>query len=160
MRIRAELAGGGADAGLLDDRGSLEARRAELAQLKRKLAELDALYRPEHYQVKQVAAGEVFIQQGAVGHEMFLILEGQARVEKVAADGRKQLLYKATEGDVMGEVGLVSQQQRTATVVAETDLKLLVLEWASLEQLARFLPMVSTRLFLNIARIIGRRFGS
>jgi capsular exopolysaccharide synthesis family protein len=56
LRIRSELALEGVAAGLLDDRGALDARRAELAQLKRKLAELDALYKPEHYQVKQVAA--------------------------------------------------------------------------------------------------------
>ena len=111
-------------------------------------------------QVRNMSAGEMFIQQGAIGHEMFVILEGQARVEKTASDGSKQILYTAHEGDALGEVALVSQQQRTASVIADTDLKLLVLEWKTLEQLARFLPMISTRLFLNIARIIGKRFGS
>ena len=56
QRILSELAASGTETGLLDDSRALEPRRAELAQLKRRLAELDALYKPEHYQVKQVAA--------------------------------------------------------------------------------------------------------
>ncbi len=111
-------------------------------------------------QVQDVQAGEIFIEQGAIGHEMYVILEGKARVEKIAADGTAHILNHPHEGDVIGEIALVSQQERMANVVAETDLKLLVLEWKTLERLGRFLPMISARLFLNIARIIGKRFAN
>jgi capsular exopolysaccharide synthesis family protein len=56
LGIVSDLAANGADPALLDEHHALEPRRSELAQLKRRLAELDALYKPEHYQVKQVAA--------------------------------------------------------------------------------------------------------
>jgi len=111
-------------------------------------------------QVQQVKAGDVFIRQGDIGHEMFVILEGTARVEKAAIEGGEeaQVLNYPHEGEVIGELALISQQERLASVVAETDLVLLVLEWRTLERLGRFLPMISARLFLNIARIIGQRF--
>lgn len=108
-------------------------------------------------QVRDVQAGEMFIEQGAIGHEMYVILEGKVRVEKIAADGTAQILNHLQEGGVIGEIALVSQQERMANVVAETDLKLLILEWKTLERLRSFLPMISARLFLNIARIIGQR---
>jgi uncharacterized membrane protein YkgB len=109
--------------------------------------------------VQQVKAGDAFIRQGDLGHEMFVILEGTARVERTAADsGQVQVLAYAHEGDVSGELALVAQRERSASVIAETDVKLLVLEWQTLERLGRFLPMISARLFLNIARIIGQRF--
>ena len=82
-RIRAELAASDGGAGILDDRGALDVRRGELAQLERQLAELDALYRPEHYQVKQVAAQVRAVQQSlAVEAER---LSHDSRQEQVAA---------------------------------------------------------------------------
>ena len=108
-------------------------------------------------QVQHIKAGTVFIQQGEVGHEMYVILAGTARVETVSTDGSRQLIITLHEGQVIGEVALVSQAERTADVVAETDLQVLVLEWKALERLGSFLPMISARLFLNIANIIGKR---
>ncbi|MEZ5590098.1 MAG: cyclic nucleotide-binding domain-containing protein [Gammaproteobacteria bacterium] len=108
-------------------------------------------------QVQHIEAGTVFIQQGEVGHEMYVILAGTARVETVSTEGSRQLIITLHEGQVIGEVALVSQAERTADVVAETDLQVLVLEWKALERLGSFLPMISARLFLNIANIIGNR---
>ncbi|MFH2201636.1 MAG: MMPL family transporter [Elusimicrobiota bacterium] len=110
--------------------------------------------------VREVPSGETFIKQGAMGHEMFVVLEGHAKAEKVAADGKRRLLGAVGEGDVIGEIALVSKEERMADVVAESDMRLLVLEWKALEQLGRYLPMISTRLFLNISRIIGKRLAA
>lgn len=107
--------------------------------------------------VRDIKAGEVFIKQGAPGKEMFIILEGTAHAEKELSSGRVKKLGSFKAGQILGEIALVYSETRTATVVAETDGKLLVLEWAALEQLAKAVPKISTRLFLNISRIICRR---
>ena len=69
-----------------------------------------------------VAGGKALTEEGKTGHEFYLILDGKAVVrrkgKKVAALG---------PGQYFGELSLLDRGPRTATVVAETDLRLLVL---------------------------------
>lgn len=69
-----------------------------------------------------VAAGRVLVEQGRLGHEFFLILDGTASVRR---DNRKVATLEA--GQYFGELSLLDKGPRTATVVADTDMKLLVL---------------------------------
>ena len=69
-----------------------------------------------------VPAGKVLCEEGTSGHEFYLILDGEASVRrknrKVATLGR---------GDYFGELALLDRGPRSATVVAESDMQLLVL---------------------------------
>lgn len=69
-----------------------------------------------------VSAGRVLVEQGRLGHEFFLILDGTASVRR---DNRKVATLEA--GQYFGELSLLDKGPRTATVVADTDMKLLVL---------------------------------
>lgn len=69
-----------------------------------------------------VSAGSVLIRQGDLAHEFFVILEGSA---SVLCDDRP--IRALGPGDFFGEIGLVGQPYRTATVVADSDLDVLVL---------------------------------
>jgi CRP/FNR family transcriptional regulator, cyclic AMP receptor protein len=74
-------------------------------------------------------AGSVLIRQGERGARVisfFLLLDGQARVE---VNGREVARLGPT--DYVGEIALLSNTARTATVIAETDLRCLTLSsWA------------------------------
>jgi CRP-like cAMP-binding protein len=69
-----------------------------------------------------LAAGRTMTTEGDRGREAFVILEGHAEVtregEPVALVGR---------GDVVGEIAVVSDVPRTATVKATSDVRALVL---------------------------------
>jgi CRP-like cAMP-binding protein len=69
-----------------------------------------------------VAAGTVLVQQGASGHEFYLILDGRAVVRR---GGRQVDLLGP--GQYFGELALLDRAPRNATVVADTDMTLLVL---------------------------------
>ena len=69
-----------------------------------------------------VPAGKEIVTQGSTGHEFFLILSGEAAVKR---SGRKVNTLSA--GDYFGELALLSKGERNASVVAETDMDLLVL---------------------------------
>jgi CRP/FNR family cyclic AMP-dependent transcriptional regulator len=68
-----------------------------------------------------VLAGKVLIKEGATGHEFFIVVDGSLRVER---DG--QVLRKLGPGDFAGEIALIDGGPRTATVVADTPSRLLV----------------------------------
>lgn len=69
-----------------------------------------------------VAAGKALTEEGRPGHEFYLILDGEATVRR---NGRKVATLGA--GQYFGELSLLDRGPRTATVTAETDMRLLVL---------------------------------
>lgn len=94
-----------------------------------------------------VAAGEPLIAQWDNSRELLVLLEGSARV--VAADGR--VLREVPAGDFVGEIAALEWHAgftytRTATVVATTPVRLLVIPEGTVPVLARDLPLVGDRL--------------
>ena len=69
-----------------------------------------------------VPAGKELVQEGATGHEFFLILDGTATVKR---NNRK--VASLSTGNYFGELALLVRGPRNATVVADTDMRLLVL---------------------------------
>ena len=69
-----------------------------------------------------IKAGNEFIKEGAIGREAFVIVSGDASVWK----GGK-LVASVGPGSVLGEMALLAGTPRDATVKAETDLMVEVL---------------------------------
>src|SRR5918996_1128403 len=78
--------------------------KKELEQVDRAADELD------------VKTGQEVVTQGRTGHEFFLILSGEARVQR---DGKDV----ATLGpdQYFGELALLDREPRSASVIAKTD---------------------------------------
>jgi CRP-like cAMP-binding protein len=80
------------------------------------------------------APGEVVVREGDPATRLYLISSGTARVE-VGDKGRVGMMQA---GDFFGELALIEEHGRTATVIAETELTcLLISAWefrASLEE--------------------------
>ena len=66
--------------------------------------------------------GKVMAEEGDRGREFFVLLEGEADVTK----GDKSI-NTMREGDFFGEIALVTQMPRTASVTATTDVRVLVI---------------------------------
>ena len=81
-------------------------------------------------------AGEVLVEEGQPGEEMFFLMEGRVRVTRSLTlltrrgftDREKSFNYlDGGAGSNFGEMALVAEMPRTATVAAETECRLLVL---------------------------------
>jgi CRP/FNR family cyclic AMP-dependent transcriptional regulator len=70
----------------------------------------------------EVRAGRVLTEQGADGRECFVVMQGHAVVER---DGG--IVGHIVDGSIIGEIALLGDGVRTATVTAATDMTLLVL---------------------------------
>jgi glucose-6-phosphate 1-dehydrogenase len=82
------------------------------------------------------AAGEVLIRKGDIGCEMYLIVRGEAE----ALDDAGRVLKTFRDGDVFGEIALLIDTPRTATVRAKTACDLMALDKTSLDRILRDHP--------------------
>jgi CRP/FNR family transcriptional regulator, cyclic AMP receptor protein len=69
-----------------------------------------------------VCAGTFLCKEGAIGHEFFVIMDGEAEVTR---DGKPIALHRS--GEFFGEIALIENVPRTATVTAKTPLRFFVL---------------------------------
>merc|ERR1719427_1342269 len=79
---------------------------------------------------EEYAAGAVIMTQGDVGDKFYIVEEGEARATK---SGDEVMLYKT--GDYFGELAVIRNQPRAATVRAFTPVKVLTLDRASFKRL-------------------------
>jgi CRP-like cAMP-binding protein len=77
------------------------------------LAELNRITAEEHY-----SQGAVICQQGDVADSFYIIGQGQAEVRLQERDGTQQALVYLGTGQVIGEMTLVDEGLRSATVIA------------------------------------------
>ncbi len=102
--------------------------------------------------------GDIIVQQGNTGNDMYLILNGSVEVTHKKNDDI-EALATLNPGDVFGEIGYLRAYKRTATVVASTDTTVLIFNNAKVEKNMRLYPRISSKINLNVSRIIGQRFG-
>ncbi|SRR6266540_4907457 len=95
----------------------------------------------------EIAAGTVLIEQGQERDDVFVIIEGVARVER---DGRE--VARLTDGDVFGELALLDPGPRTATITADSPMFVLVLRAEQMRQVIRQSPEVAFALLGAVAR--------
>jgi hypothetical protein len=106
--------------------------------------------------MQDAKAGEQIIREGDAGDKMYLVVDGEISVSR-AVNGERKAIAVLEPGDVFGEIALVSSQLRTADVFAVTNAKLLSLDWKTLQRLRRLSPFITSKLFLNLSKILGNR---
>ena len=102
---------------------------------------------------RRFGAGEYLIRRGEPGDHMHVIRTGQVRVPLVDAAGREKAVFLLGEGDLVGEMALLTGEARTADVIAEQETTTLVFHRAVLEPLLAEYPPLAA--FLT--EILGRR---
>lgn len=90
--------------------------------------------------------GTLIADQGQTGREAFVILEGEVTVKR---NGRKVATLGA--GDVVGEMSLLDKGPRTASVVAATEVTLLVIDSRRFLSVIDDIPSISHKLLASLA---------
>lgn len=93
-----------------------------------------------------IPAGKVVVNEGAAGTEFFVILEGQARVER---HGRQVAIIGP--GGFFGDLALLDRAPRNASVIADTELEVARLGQRAFDSLLDY-PGFSKKLLAGLAR--------
>ena len=97
----------------------------------------DELHQPE---------GSELITEGVKGREFFVLVDGTVDIRR---KGRK--LGSLDTGDFFGEIALLTESPRTATVVALTPVRLLVISGQSFRRLLGDTPSIQGKVLAALA---------
>jgi CRP-like cAMP-binding protein len=91
-------------------------------------------------------AGTKLIEEGKHGREFFVLIEGEVDVN---AGGRKVNTLK--DGSFFGEMALVSEKPRNATVTTTTPVRVLVVNEPAFRRLLRDSPQIQLKVLQTLA---------
>ncbi len=113
------------------------------------------------------SANEIIMKEGDVGDTMYIMLEGTVEVAKSLVIGavededmEKNKVFTRLEGKhhaVFGEIALLEELKRTATIKAITDCVLYEIKKDDFLKLAATDYELGYRILLNLARIVSTR---
>ena len=106
----------------------------------------------ERLQEKTFTVGESIFVEGSLGDSFYLIRKGTVRVTKLQA-GEEMVLSELGEGEGFGEMALMIDQPRTATVKALSEVCALVLNRNDFTSLTRTLPTLA----VNMNKLLSER---
>jgi len=107
--------------------------------------------------LRTLTAGALVFEDGSAGDELFLLSDGQVRIEKeMEAEGVAELAI-LSPGDVFGEMALIERAPRSARAVAHTDVSLLVLARTDLDRWLAAEPQAAVGFFVELLRVLSHR---
>lgn len=102
--------------------------------------------------------GEVVFPEGDASSELFLITHGAASLRLHMADvNRSMRLVTLSPGTLFGELALLDQGSRSATVAADSDLRCYVMTYEPFTHLRADHPALAIRLMSNLGRELSSR---
>ena len=121
---------------------------------KRHLNQLSKRFIPRSYK-----AGEAIVTQGKGGGGMFTIVSGSAEAVLESTDGSKTVVNTFGPGQFFGEVAMLDDGPRTASVIATQETECLVLTRADFISVMHNDAEMATEIAIALARRLRRTVG-
>jgi SulP family sulfate permease len=106
---------------------------------------------------REYRKGDVVVREGEKGKELYIVVQGSASVTlHLPGEDRHMRLVAFSMGTVFGEVAMMDEEERSATVEADEDLVCYVLAHESYVTLTREHPAIAIKLLANLGREMSR----
>ena len=92
-------------------------------------------------EVTEVGAGAHLVDEGDFSYELMVVREGEARVVRGGEE-----IARLGAGDVIGEIGVLGRELRSATVIADTTMRLVTISHWQIRRLSRTDPELVERI--------------
>ena len=100
-------------------------------------------------------AGTVLFGEGQPGHVMYIVITGEIEIRR-RVGGAERVLAVLGAGEFFGEMAILSGRPRSATAVARTAARLLVIDGTTFEAMLRARPEIALRLIKALAARLER----
>ncbi len=119
-----------------------------------KLLEHPGFRESEHWVRRYFSANEKIISEGDTGREVFVLQRGSVRITGSVELQQGEAIHPGfcdlEAGAVFGEFGLLSQNQRSATVITVTDCEIVVIDGERLLEFFEQHPGIGYRFLLEL----------
>lgn len=103
-------------------------------------------------QEQLIPESQEFISQGDLAESAYIILEGGVRVFRISEDGDEITLAILGPGEVVGEMGIIDNHPRVASVSAIKDTKVLALKRSDFLEMLKNHPETASSLLQTLAQ--------
>jgi CRP/FNR family transcriptional regulator, cyclic AMP receptor protein len=121
------------------------------------IAEPELIALAETLRERLLRRGQVLVREGEAGEEMFVVLRGSMVISKAVTGRVEQVLARMGPGDFFGEMSLFDRSPRSATVQADSDATLLVLDRGALRRLTELSPRAAAAFFYALVQVFIER---
>jgi uncharacterized protein len=97
--------------------------------------------------VRRFAAGDKIVREGDAGDEMFIILQG-----KVSIEVGDITVGEMNSGDFFGEMSLIDNAPRSATVTATELVLVFAINDANFERIIAWEPVIAVRIMKSLSK--------
>jgi len=117
--------------------------------------ELSALFNLIHD--RSYIKGEYIFHQGDPGIGLYIIREGEVKIERKLDSAETISLAKFKTGDFFGELALLDDEKRSASAIAESDVKLAVIFKPDMDEFISNTPKRGVKILQGISHIVAVR---
>lgn len=107
---------------------------------------------------KTYEARQIIIREGEYGREVYLIIAGRVVVTEKVHKGSYRVLNSLGPGEIFGEMSMIENAPRSATLIAAAPTKLLALEPRSFEMIFQSHPRWAFKILSALSRRIMTAF--
>jgi CRP/FNR family cyclic AMP-dependent transcriptional regulator len=120
-------------------------------------AEPELLALASRLRERKLRQGQVLFREGDPGQEMYVVRHGVVVISKVVTGRVEHVLGREGAGSFLGEMSLFDRASRSATVSAEGDTALLVLDRDNLNLLIEVNPRAAAAFFHALVQVLIAR---
>jgi len=100
---------------------------------------------------------EVIFEEGAPGNSMMVIASGEVRVSQTSGEKNEETLVVLKKGDIFGEMGLLDDLPRSATIFAHSNVITLEITRPAFLTFVQQDSKSGVRILLRLSRILSAR---
>ena len=97
--------------------------------------------------------GDEVFKEGDHGEEMYILLSGKLGAYVTQSDGIRRWMFEIKPGDFFGEMSIIANEPRSATLSAKEDTEIMVLQGIDFYRIVFEHPMIGVRMLKNITKV-------
>ena len=107
-------------------------------------------------EVQKLDTDTTVFHEGDPADSIFVVVNGRVKIVTTSSDGKEFILSVLGAGQVFGEMGLLDEAPRSASVSTITDVELLVIKHDDFDHLLKTSPGISRKLMAILSRRLRR----
>ena len=100
-----------------------------------------------------VKKDEIIFCEGDHGEDMFVLISGSLSASKKQSDGTQRRLFNIDAGNFLGEMSIIANEPRSATITAKEDSELMVLQGLDFYRIVFDFPMIGIKMLNSIGAV-------